>query len=318
MTRFLTRLAVFTIPFWIYFAFIAIVDPFGYLNIFPISAEQKFPVAGALNPCFWKMNDFGRHPSSRILLGDSRMLAIHPEKLREMTGADYFNFAYGGSSLNEMIDTFWYAARRTELREVYIGLNLNVYNDYNYNERTSMFTTISQNPLLYFVNRTVFQAAVYDVYSWLSRTDLKIGVPNMSRDAFWREQLGPLTNAYYTSYVYPVKYKRRLDEISRYCKSHGIRLAFVIFPTHVDLQNRVHDFHLEAAAAQFRQDLAGIGPTFDFDYQNDITSRRENFSDPYHYTGPIADILVREVWLGHWRYARVHGWTGGGQSSSSN
>lgn len=318
MTRFLSRLALFSIPFWVYFAFIAIVDPFGYLNLSPISAEQKLPVAGALNPCFWKMNEFNRRPSSRILLGDSRMLGIHSDKLRESTGEDYFNFAYGGSSLNEMIETFWFAARRTELREVYIGLNLNVYNDYNYTERTSMFTTVNQNPLLYFVNRTVLQAAAYDVYSWATRKDLKIGVPNMSRDAFWQEQLGPLTSAYYTSYVYPVKYKRRLQELSSYCRAHGIRLAFVIFPTHVDLQNRVHDFHLETAAAKFRDDLAGIGPTFDFDYQNEMTSRRENFSDPYHYTGAIADILVREIWLGARHYARLHGPVSGVLSSGSN
>ena len=91
MMRFITRVALFSIPFWVYFAFIAIVDPFGFINIAPISAEQKYPVASALNQCFWKMNAFRQSPSSRILLGDSRMLAIHSEKLREMTRADYFN-----------------------------------------------------------------------------------------------------------------------------------------------------------------------------------------------------------------------------------
>src|SRR5690349_16490940 len=149
MKRFIQRVALFSIPFVVYAAFIVIVDPFDYLNIVHIPKEQKFPNAAALNPCFWKMNEFARQPSSRILLGDSRMLGIRAEKLREMTGKDFFNFAYGGSSLNEMIDTFWYANEHTKLHDVYIGLNLNVYNDYNYTERTATFNTISRNPALY-------------------------------------------------------------------------------------------------------------------------------------------------------------------------
>ena len=318
MMRFLQRLAVFSIPFGVYFAFIVVVDPFAYLNIVHTARERKIANASALNQCFWKMNEFRQRPVPRILLGDSRMLPIRPEMLLAKTGDEYFNFAYGGSSLQEMIETFWFASRLTKLREVYVGLNLNVYNDYNYTDRTAMFTTINTNPALYLVNRTVLRAAVYDVYSWATRTDLKIGVPNMSREAFWQEQLGPLTAAYYTSYVYPNKYKRRLDEIGVYCKAHGIRLRFIIFPTHVELQNRVHDFHLERAAAQFRQDLAHMGQTFDFDYQNDITSKKENFSDPYHYTEPIVPVLVREVWLGQPQYARVDGNAHVSQSGAAN
>ncbi len=305
MPRLVQRLFLFSLPFLIFWTGIAIIDPFNFLGTpSPVPTPVKKHIAQALNECFWKMEEFDRHPVSRILIGDSRMDNLPVAKVDAATGREYFNFGIGGGTMNEMMDIFWFASRRTRLTEVDFGLNLNVYNDYDYAARTKTYTSIRANPALYFVNRTVVEAAAYDAYSASQGVTLHLDDPGMSREAFWRHQIDVLTAAFYTNYVYPVKYHRELVRVADYCRAHGVNLRFIIFPTHVDLQNRIHDFHLERDAAQFRADLAALGPVYDFDYANDITRVRENFSDPYHYRPNLVEFLVGDVWQGEARYVR--------------
>jgi len=257
------------------------------------------------------MNLFRRAPQGKILLGDSRMLALRTERLREASGEDYFNFAYGGASLREMIDTFWFAARRTKLEKVYIGLSLNVYNDYNVTDRAKLFTSVEENPALYFVNRTVLESALYGAHSTLTGVDPQLGVPTMTRDAFWQDQLQNVTGAYYKSYVYPSKYKQELRKIADYCREHGIEFSFIIFPTHADARRLVADFRLERENELLRRDLAGLATVYDFDYENEVTTNAANFDDPNHYTRPVGEMIVREVWQGRRQYARKYESTSG-------
>jgi len=76
-----------------------------------------------LNYCLWKMPAFARHPASNLLLGDSRMDALKSERVKELTGTDYFNLAYGGATIREIIESFWFASRHASVSRVYIGIN---------------------------------------------------------------------------------------------------------------------------------------------------------------------------------------------------
>ena len=305
--RFLRHLIIFSIPFWLYSLFILSTDPFNYFGIsHVIPDELKLDTAARLDPCFWKMNQFNARPVPNILLGDSRMVALRSETIKQITGLDYFNFAYGGGTLQEAVDTFWFAQNRLPLKSVYIGVNLNVYNDYNDRRRTQLLTAVRRNPALYFMNRTVLQSAAYALYSWLSHTDLKIGIPRLDREAFWQDQLGAVTAGYYSPYARPTRYIEDLWKISDFAKANRIELTFVIFPTHVDLQNRIHDFHLENQNASLRKDLGMMAPTYDFDYPNSLTIPRDNFLDPYHVTSSIDTILIRELWMGPRQFAHVY------------
>jgi len=127
----------------------------------------------------------------------------------------------------------------------------------------------------------------------------------MTREEFWRQQLGPYTAATYANYLYPNNYKKDLKAIADFCRNNGIRLAFIIFPTHVELQRRILDFHLEEVNARFRQDLASMATTYDYDYVNEITLPKKNFRDPYHFTDEVRTIVIREIWGGaNLQYAR--------------
>jgi hypothetical protein len=291
------RAILLALPLLVVCAALIAVDPFDYFGISHLVPDRvKLETSYQLNACLWKMIQYDRRPCPNLLLGDSRMLALSAEDVSRAAGRPFANMAYGGSSLNEVIQTFWFASTKTRLREVWIGFGFNMYDDYNYANRTDAFLSMRQNPLLYFANRTVLKCAAYNVYYDYSGIDPKIGVPTETRDQFWQEQLGPLTARWYSRYVYPQIYHRELQKIADYCRANRIKLGFIIFPTHVELQRRVYDFGLEGNYRRFKQDLSALAPTFDFDYPSPITENRANFRDPYHFTDPIGQKIIHQVW----------------------
>lgn len=303
MAHFLKRLLVFSVPFWLYILFIAVSDPFNYLGGPSIvSNEVKLRTAYPLNYCLWEMPAFARHSSENLLLGDSRMVAVNAKRVKELTGMEFFNLAYGGATIREIVESFWFASRRANLRRVYIGLNFNLYTDYEQFDRTAEVLAIDQAPELYFINRTVLKSALYGVAGQYWNYDPQIGVVKQDREAFWQNQLGPVTNAFYARYVYPRKYHAELQKIADYAKAHAVELAFIIFPTHVDLQERVGVFGLESEYTRFKRDVSSLATTYDFDYPNEMTANRDNFSDPYHCVHKVVDEIIHEVWGGQLKY----------------
>jgi hypothetical protein len=305
MTYFLKRLLLFSVPFALYGLFIRLTDPFNFLGRHSmISTEVKMRTAYPLNYCLWEMPLFAKHPNPNLLLGDSRMAGLKSERIKELTGEDYFNLAYGGATLREIVSSFWFASRYTRLDHVYIGLDFNLYTDYEQLDRTAEVNTIESAPACYFINRTVLRAAVYGVAGQLFHYDPKIGAVTADRNTFWKLQLGPTTEGFYVRHVYPRRFHAKLEEIAQFVKRQGGEVVFVIFPTHVDLQNRVKDFGLEGEYARFKRDVGSLGTTYDFDYPNALTANADNFSDPYHCGHECVDEIIREIWSGDFKYAR--------------
>lgn len=305
--RFLKRLVFFCIPILLYMGFIAVCDPFDFLGrSSAISDAVKLRSASPLNPCLWKMARYQHDLAPNILLGDSRMLGVSPEELTTITGERYANLAYGGASMRECIQTFWFAAHQVRLRKVYFGVSFDMYNDYNLVDRTDAYLNIAANPTLYFINRTVLQAAAYSVYSAALNKDLKIGVPDMDRQAFWDYEVrGPQTTRMFRTYLYPTRYYQQLVEIGKYARQNGIELAFVVFPTHTDFQERFQAFGMEPLKERMDRDLAAISRVYDFDYPNDLTRDAAKFRDPIHLTEPAVRQVINEVWGSHVKYAHV-------------
>ena len=295
-----------SLPFCLYAVFILMVDPFDFFNGHAAVPEGiKLRTAAMLNPCFWKMNQYKRRPAANILLGDSQMVTLRADKIKEITGEDYFNFASGGGSIKEDIDTFWFAARLVKLRKVYIDMSLTSFNDAAYSDRTKLFLATEQNPVRYFLSQTVARAAVYAAYSALTHTDLKLGVPRIPEKAFWQNELLRQTDIYRRR-VYPTKYKPELAHVIRYCREQGIQVFFVILPAHVDLQYVAKARHLEKENELMRRDLRAMAPLYDFNFENEITVRKENFKDPTHFSEPIADLIIREIWGGQLHHGKVY------------
>jgi len=308
VTKFLKKLAIFVLPFVLYSAVIGFIDPFNYFDSgSPVRDELKQDISFKLNYAMWKMLEFRQTPHPDLLLGDSRMMDMDAQAISSLTGDDFYNFAYGGGSLKEAIATIRFADDQTTLNSLTIGLDLNSYNGSDVKDRVSEVLGALDNPFLYITNNTVMIAAWKLMKSAVSGQPERIGQPVGDRDAFWRTQLDVTARVYFANYRDPVLYRAQLTEIAELCQEKGIRLSFIIFPSHKDLMDRIQSYDLEEANRMMRQDLAVMGTVYDFAWDNASTRNRDNFKDPYHFTPEVMASIIGSVWGNQPRFVRIYG-----------
>lgn len=304
--RFLRKVSLFALPWLLAALVVFLVDPFSVLfsrSLIPQAVKQR--IAIPLNPCLVQLSRFARNPAPIVFLGDSRMAALKEDKAKEVIGEEVRNLAYGGGSLREALDSFYYADSIIPLKAVVLGVNFDSYNDYAITRRTEAFRTIHDNLALYFVNRTVLQATAYTLYSALSGVDLKLGAPRVDRKAFWDETIhGPQETRMIATYIRPGQYKEELVRLADYCNKKGIKLTFVIFPTHSELRESVEESRPDDYM-KFKEDIAAIAPTYDFDRPSALTDDERNFNDPLHTTGAWVKPILAEFWFGQTKYSAL-------------
>ena len=297
VSRFLGRLALFCLPLLLYVSGIVIVDPYDFFAASRVVPDSiKAQTAAKLNYPLWKMLRYRAAPRADILLGDSRMLSVTSTAVHEVCGVEYYNFGYGGGSVPDMLRTFWFADSMTRLNSVVMGFNFNMYNGFSDGDRTADYRDLERNPGLYFVNHTVVRAAATCLQAMATGVVPRIGLPPMDHERFWRFQLQVTARNSFSHYRYPTEFRSELQRVAVHCRRRGIRLVFVVFPTHADLQARVADFGLLAEQERFRQDLREFAPVYDFDLRPEFTRDRADFSDPYHFREPVMRRIVAEVW----------------------
>jgi hypothetical protein len=307
MRRFLRKSALFLAPVAAYMLAIMWVDPFDLFPVFaPLGPPQgiKDTVASGNEDALYKFIRYRNRPAPNIILGDSRMYSLDSGAIRAASGEDYFNFAIQGASFGEIADAFWFAAGRSELKHVVIGLNFLLFNESNRKDRTTGAKCIVRNPLLYFCNYPVLKASL-DVVESLGSGAIPLGRPKMSKERFWRYVLYEETvPGYLNRYRYPHSFVAELERMTAYAKAHAIDLRFVIPPTHQDLQKRVEEMGFSAQVERFKAQLRELAPTYDFEYANALTADSANFKDPMHYNAQVGRGLVEEIWGQKPVYAR--------------
>jgi hypothetical protein len=295
MKNFLIRLLIYVIPLPLFLCCILIIDPFNYFDISHfITDGTKHNISRKLNPQLWKMLEYKHLRTNSIILGDSRSDLIDTEHIRQLSGKDVYNFSYGGGTLLDMIETFWYADGLTDLKEVYIGINFNLYNDFEKNNNVAQAKSISRNFFSYSFSKVVFKTALESIKKQYFVKDLQIGIPEMDFEGFWKYQLDVNAKRFYQKYLYPEDYFRMLKEISDYCDKNHINLILFIPPNHAEWQQRKFDFGLTQEHALFLKDMSELGKVYNFDIVNEFTSNKVNFRDPVH---PVNDSLIcHTIW----------------------
>ncbi len=295
MALFFKRTLLFLLPLVVLVGVIVLADPYNYYR-----AESFVPSSVKLGTSYrfhyplWKCNDFRNHPEPNIVIGDSRTDILGTSKIDSITGEKWFNFAYGGASMPEIIQTFWYATQQTTLKKVYLGMNFNLFNAYKTMDRVTEAKRIMDEPMLYPFNKTVVKAFLYNVYYAVTGGEPKVEVPDMTPDEFWTFQLTKSAENYYGTFKLSQDFINGLRDIASHCKKYDIELRFFIPPTHTDLQKRIDDFGLRKYETWWKKDLATIAPIVDMDTVNDFTSNRANFKDPYHLKD--ATPVYEQVW----------------------
>lgn len=306
MNKLLAKILLLAMPFLACAMFVLYVDPFNYFNIFKgiPTAIKKQTVLG-INNVLWYTIDYSHAPSPGVIIGDSRAERISVDHLTVKTGVQYKHLAASAGKLNEIADLFWFANSYKKLNSVYIVLNFQMYNQYAYANRIVGAEAAIKDPLLYIFDRRVIEAS-YLVSSAVlrNRKSFELKQPT-NKDEFWTWTLNSWPNQHYGKWKYPMNGYKGLRDISDYCKKNNIQLTFIITPSHTDYQKQVSLFKLDSELIRFKNDISALAPTYDFDYINELTMNKDNFSDPLHLNVEVANSLIDEILSGNLRFGRL-------------
>lgn len=273
-----------------------IVDPYNYNQKFNLQFDKE-KVSYRMNYRIYKLLEFKNSPSNNILLGDSRTDNISTKEIKRISGEEYYNFSYGGGTLQEAIDSFWYAAKVSKLKNVYMGINFNLFSDNNNMDMVEEAKSTIESPVNYYFNSFILKSSFYNLEYKLFNKNPYSEEPSMDNETFWAYQLSDeITGDFYSKYKWPNNYLKQLKEIKTYCDENNINFVIWIPPTHVDLQNKVKDYKLEKEYSDYKIVLNSITSVIDFDTVNEITTNKENYKDPYHFNENIMKLLVEKIW----------------------
>jgi len=297
MQYFFKKLLLFLIPVLLYVLVVIVVDPYNYFSISKgvVSNQIKRKISYEISNPLYELVEFEKKPSPNVLLGSSQTGLFVPEIIKEYTGRQFMNMSYGGGSLPEIISTFWELDKQTELKEVYIGISFIDFNGSQYRNRIPEALKIKSNSLSYIFSKSVLESTFLILKALLFNAKVEIGKPDMSREKFWKYQLDVTANRFLTNHSYPTAYYESLKKIAVYCKEKNIKLVFFIPASHVDLQQKTTEFNLVAEENKFREDIKKLGDVYDFNYPNELTKEKNNFSDPFHFKDEIARTLIDEL-----------------------
>jgi hypothetical protein len=305
--RFMSSI-IFLFLFLILFIFTLnfIVDPYNFNMFFKLGIEKE-NISKPMNYRLYSLAKFNSKPRTNIVLGDSRGLSLKEEYFEKAGAGNWSNMSIGGGSLYEEIDLFYYIIDKVKLKTVVFLIPFNIYNDnQRRNEIPNTIATI-ESPFRYYISTFITRVSLLILYSNITGYDLEIGKPNMTKEEFWRYQLGPNeTGNVYSQWSYPKNLIGQLYNVRTICKQRGINMIILLPPTHVDLQLILNDYGLEKEYIQYKRNLSFIAPVIDYDFPNDLTSNRNLFNDPYHYVDEIGRSIVFEILGKHCQYCRKY------------
>lgn len=288
MKKLFNNMFLFTLPFFLFFVCVYFIDPFNYYN-----KRDKFEkissVALKIQPHLFKLINFKNNPNKNILLGDSRSNALYSvfEDEKKQT---WNNLSYGGASLNEVIDTFWYAAKNQNLDSVVVGVNFNHFNANNSRNWVKKTMELSNNSISYTYSKYVFSSIIQNFKPMNSKHNSKSSV---NKDVFWETHLKDNKDKFYLNIIYPEYYFQSLTEIKNYCYENDIKLIFWIPPVHQDIHDIIYELgHLDKYK-RFINDLSSLSDTYNFDNDLVLRNSKTNFRDAMH----VDTKLLRNIYI---------------------
>lgn len=298
MKRFLKLLLIFVSPFIPLGLGVAYIDPF---NVF--SEEEnvemkaiKDEISLKINYPLYALQNFYYNPTNTIVLGDSRAHHLHKENFDSLGNESITNLAYGGGTIQEIVETFWAATEIHALKKVYVGINFNLYNDLNVRNRVNEANALRESYLSYVLSKYAIKSSYYILESLMTGEKVNMEKPPFSKEEFWKYQLKTAGESFFQNYSYPKKYHKQLNEIVAYCKEQNIELVLFIPPTHTDLQSQISINNLDQERIQFKKDLSAFNVrVIDFNFKNRLTENDQNFGDPFHFDDAYEKIIIETL-----------------------
>jgi hypothetical protein len=319
MIRFFKRLSLFLIPVCIYVICIIIIDPFEYFHVVSIVPTRKkirsfwnSPELSMMGTMIWKLSEYNRSRCDNVILGDSRSDRIQVDSLKQITGQDYYNFGTPGGDYAIYTSLFWRISGRVKLKNVYLGVSFHNYGDTYHRDLYGEAKYTIDHVYPFFTSPFLVNQAFDIAKLGFTRNRIKlcrqykgqVQIP-LDNDPFaarppsfqktWDRSV-KIQSESYSRYRYPDDYYKRLKEVSEYCKDNNINLVFIIVPNYMECYDLAMQANLGQEMERFKADIRSLGETYDFDYPNELTRNKAYYSDIWHFSSYVYDVIYREVW----------------------
>ena len=307
MKRLVRNLILFFLPFVVVFALFLVFDGYNYFGqgVKPLYTSRSVS----------SMRELIREKSTHIILGTSQMANLNTDYIEEVCGQRYNSLAFGGSTLNDSIEQFWYAVEHTELEEVVFGVNFYSLNPNHWADRFSGNIEKIESPLAFLSDFNTWHTAGYNLKnalqnafaSLLDRPDLSVFIddpssttqdpqpPDNRLENGIRQNLADYATTIYQqceSYADPAPSLERLDEIIRYCQENDIRIRFVLPNCQSILWEWViYPLGLDTYIEQYKDFLKSRAEVIDLEFYNDFARNETYFQDGLHLR------LEQKLWM---------------------
>ncbi len=172
MKKIFGKLALAMAPIALYLALFLAFEPNNYFGLRKTGSGNS-PIA--------RMRAYQQYPKDAVVIGDSRLAHFDMALVEKSAGKPFSNVAYGGASLAESIDAFYYLyGQNPRIKEVVFGLSFYTLNqNYATVNRMATLQTQLQDPAAYVFNLE------YNINTATALLDKLRGLPDVEETATW-------------------------------------------------------------------------------------------------------------------------------------
>lgn len=293
--KFFGKLALALLPVAAWLCFFIAFEPNDY---FGLRGE------GSLNAPVSRIRAYENDMTDNVILGDSRMAHFDMELVEEVSGEAWSNVSYGGASLDESIDEFYYLYElNPDIQNVVFGVSFyTLNNNYRTVNRMATVKTQLENPAAYLFNLeyninalTVFKDEVLlglpDVEETAEHTPDEYVDENGEALPFRSDLIDYAENSLAPvceNYAVNEAALERLLELAAFCEEHGVNFTVVFPPMDESVRVLVAQPNgIDGTMADVLARLADAGVrVLDYEWEND-----PGYPDTAYYDGFHLDTV---------------------------
>ncbi len=293
--KFFGKLALALLPVAAWLCFFIAFEPNDY---FGLRGE------GSLNAPVSRIRAYENDMTDNVILGDSRMAHFDMELVEEVSGEAWSNVSYGGASLDESIDEFYYLYElNPDIQNVVFGVSFyTLNNNYRTVNRMATVKTQLENPAAYLFNLeyninalTVFKDEVLlglpDVEETAEHTPDEYVDENGEALPFRSDLIDYAENSLAPvceNYAVNEAALERLLDLAAFCEEHGVNFTVVFPPMDESVRVLVAQPNgIDDTMADVLARLADAGVrVLDYEWEND-----PGYPDTAYYDGFHLDTV---------------------------
>lgn len=295
------KLIALFLPFIILLGAFIYYEPYDYFGLYNDNRGFSNP-----NP-IPRVRSFLNHPDKTIILiGSSRTAYLDMQTVSEYLDIDSSpaNLAFGGASLKEQIDLFWFAVEERSVTEVYFDLSFYSFNKNYAYDRVIPVIQESEDFFMYFKNEEVQKQTRETIKNIFLSKDNSAQRPVRERTAEQKaadmqEDAQTIYNVCST-YVFDNERLADLVEMAKYCEKNSIKLIFMCPPLYQTIWNQViYPLDLNQYLEKYKTELSQYAPVYDMEYVSPAVLRYDDFTDGFHCTEQTQQEYIQCTFSGH-------------------